>query len=245
VGGDVRHVLLGDDVDVHLTSAAIDGVADANLAHHRPHAPAALAAARARVGVLTSTDPASWHLMRQVHGGAVAVVDDAPRGAELRDVDALVTTELDRPIVVLTADCLPVVLAGERGLAVVHAGWRGLVADVIGSTVDTLVAVGEDPAALHALVGPSIGPCCYEVGVEVVEALGPAAPDVRTTTRTGAPAVDLVAAARARLASFGIALDLRSWECTSCGPGGWFSHRRDPAAGRQATIAVRRARTAP
>jgi polyphenol oxidase len=237
----LRHLRLGDHVEVHITSASLPGVADANLAHHRPHVPAELDAARAEVASRTSTDHRSWHLMRQVHGAAVAVMDGAERGAEARGVDALVTTEVERPLVVLTADCMPIVVAGARAFAVVHAGWRGMVADVIGRTLEVIVGTGEDPAGLRALVGPSIGPCCYEVGAEVRYAIGTSAPGALATTLDGRPAVDLVEAARVRLAVLGVGLIDEHWECTACGPGGWFSHRRDPRAGRQATIALRRA----
>ena len=237
----LRHLRLGDHVEVHLTSASLPGVTDANLAHHRPHVPAALDAARTEVAARTAIDHRSWHLMRQVHGAAVAVMDGAASGTEARGVDALVTTEVERPLVVLSADCMPIVIAGARAIAVVHAGWRGVVADVIGRTLEVLIETGEDPSGLRALVGPSIGPCCYAVGTEVRDAIGTSAPGALARTLDGLPAVDLVEAARVRLAARGVGLSDEYWECTACGPGDWFSHRRDPRAGRQATIALRRA----
>jgi YfiH family protein len=240
VRGGVRLARLGPDVEVHLTGASIDGVGEANLAHHRPHRPTELAAARARVGELSDTDPASWTFMRQVHGATVGRVDDVASGAEVRDVDALITTEVQRPLVVLTADCVPLVLAGPRALAVVHAGWRGVAADVVGRTVEGMLATGERQDLVRAMVGPSIGPCCYAVGAEVREAIGAISEAALTTTRDGRPSVDLVSACSSRLATFGVTLDTSVWECTSCGVGGWFSHRRDAACGRQATIAMRR-----
>jgi polyphenol oxidase len=227
-------------VEVYLTGATLDGIEDANLAHHRPHRPSALAAARARVGELSGTDPSQWTLMRQVHGSAVGRADDVPPGSEIRAVDVLLTSSAHRPLVVLTADCVPLVVAGERALAVAHAGWRGIVSDVVGSTVDALLDAGERADALRAMVGPSIGPCCYEVGAEVRDAVGASAPDAATVTREGHDSVDLVAACAARLAAAGIALDTAAWECTACGSGDWFSHRRDASSGRQATIVVRR-----
>jgi YfiH family protein len=238
--GEVRGAHLWPDVEVHLSGAMIDGVADANLAHHRPHLPEALADARARVGALTGTDPAAWTMMRQVHGAELGEVDAVAPGAEIRGVDALITSATERPLVVLTADCVPVVIAGARALAVVHAGWRGVAADVVGRTVRAMIAQGESGSALRALVGPSIGPCCYAVGEEVRNAIGVITSDALATTRDARPAVDLVAACAAPLAAVGVRLDTSAWECTACGPGGWFSHRRDPMSGRQATIALRR-----
>jgi YfiH family protein len=238
--GEVRRVRLGPHVEVHLTGARIGGVADANLAHHRPHVPAALAAARARVGELTGTDPADWTMMRQVHGAAVGDADAVARGTEVREVDALVTRSSDRPLVVLTADCVPLVIAGASALAVAHAGWRGVAADVAGRTVEAMLGAGEQRETLRAMVGPSIGACCYAVGEEVRSAVAGISAAARATTRDDRPAVDLVAACAAQLAAFGVGLDTSAWECTACGPGDWFSHRRDPASGRQATIAMRR-----
>jgi YfiH family protein len=221
-----------------FTGASLDGVADANLAHHRRHVPARLAEARAAVGAATGTDHRGWHLMRQVHGAEVGVVGaSTPRGAELRDVDALVTAEPDRVLVVLAADCLPVLIGGRSSVAAVHAGWRGIVADVAGRAVDAMAARGEDPAELVVAVGPAIGPCCYEVGSDVADLVERAAPGaVVAATPGGRPHVDLVAALRRRLQDVGVPAPVHVGPCTRCGPGAWFSHRRDPAAGRQAAL---------
>ncbi len=223
-----------------FTGAAIAGVPDANLAHHRPHVPAQLAAARAAVAAATGTDVGRWHLMRQVHGDRVAVVGpDVPIGAELRDVDALVTAEPDRTLVVLAADCLPVLLAGRRTVAAVHAGWRGLVADVVGRAVATMVRLGEDPTDVVAAVGPAIGACCYEVGPDVAERIAAFAPGAVRDPGAGRPHVDLVGVLERRLAGAGVGAPVASGPCTRCDPGPWFSHRRDPTSGRQAGL-VRR-----
>lgn len=224
-----------------FTGAVLPGVADAGLAHHRPHDPSALAAARAAVGAATGTDPTRWHLMRQVHGADVGVVDAAtPPGAELRDVDVLVTAEPDRTLVVLAADCLPVLMAGRRAVAAVHAGWRGLVADAPGRAVAALAALGEDPGDLVVAVGAAIGPCCYGVGEDVATRVAAVAPEAVVRDGDGGPRVDLGAALRRRLADAGAPAPVHAGPCTRCDVGPWFSHRRDPAAGRQAGL-VRRA----
>ena len=224
---------------IWFTGARLDDVEDANLAHHRPHSPRRLAAARAGRGRRSGTAPWTWHLMRQVHGDGVAVVTAAtPVGAELRDVDAVVTDVPGRPLVVLAADCLPILIAGSRAVAAVHAGWRGLVADVVGRALDRLVTLGEDPARLEVGVGPAIGACCYVVGPEVAAPLGTIAPEAVVAREGGRPHVDLVAALRARLAARGVAPPRLVGPCARCGPGAWFSHRADPAAGRQAGLVV-------
>jgi len=242
--------VLGDGVDAWFTGSRLDGVGDANLAHHRPHLPSRLADARERVARLSGTDVADWHLMRQVHGAEVGHIDaHTPRGAELRDVDVLVTDASDRPLVVLVADCLPILLAGRRTIAAVHAGWRGLVADAPGAAVRAMVGLGERPEDIRVVIGPGIGPCCYEVGADVSAAIAAIVPDACTTTRSGRPSVDLAAAAAGLLATAGVTrpvgrcatgpAELDRPTCTCCTPG-LFSHRRDPGSGRQAGIIVRR-----
>ena len=238
---------LGDGVDAFFSGARLHGVEHANLAHHVPHDPDLLAGARDRVASLTATDVDAWHLMRQVHGASVGVVDErTPSGAELREVDVLVTTLADRPLVVLAADCLPILAAGRRAVAAAHAGWRGVVAGVSDALVDALLAAGERVEDVHVAIGPAIGPCCYAVGEEVRDAVTAVAPDAAARTRDGRDAVDLRAAVRSRLRTRGLTdvMDVPGEEdgassCTACDPR-WFSHRRDPRSGRQAGIVVRR-----
>ncbi len=110
----------------------------------------------------------------QVHGAHVSVVRSMPareaETGELEHADGQATPLPALGAMVLAADCLPVAIAGEGAVAMIHAGWRGLAAGVIESGVR---AVGElDGEALVAVMGPCAGPCCYEVGPEVHEALG-------------------------------------------------------------------------
>lgn len=247
--GPLLEVPLAPSVDAWFTGSDLGGPVEANLSHHRPHVPDRLAESREHVARLTGTDVATWHLMRQVHGAAVAVIDAAvPKGAELRDVDVLVTTLVDRPLVVLTADCVPLLAAGPNAVGAAHAGWRGVVADVPATLVDALARLGDAPRRIRVALGPAIGPCCYEVGPEVVDAIRRIDPSAVTTTRRGTPSVDLRRAIRTRLAALGVdAVSDAGADgtgsgrppCTACDPG-WFSHRRDPTSGRQAGIVVRR-----
>jgi YfiH family protein len=156
---------------------------------------------------------------RQVHGTGIAVDAD-----EVREADGQVTTRIGVAAMVLTADCLPVALAGPGAVGVVHAGWRGLSAGVLEAGV---AALGRGPVA--AAIGPGIGPCCYEVGNEVRAVFG-------TDGRT----LDLKAIAHVRLQAAGVEEIHDCRLCTACRSERFFSHRRDRGlTGRQAGLAWR------
>lgn len=166
----------------------------------------------------------------QVHGATVrriesleALAPDGPPG----DADGQATSVRGLAVMVVSADCLPVAVVGEGAVAMLHAGWRGLAAGVLEEGVN---AVGElgGPGPLSAIIGPGAGPCCYEVGPEVHEALS--VPREETH-------IDLPSVARSRLLAAGVE-DVQVVElCTICNPR-FYSHRREGArAGRQAGIA--------
>jgi YfiH family protein len=182
----------------------------------------------------------SWTGARQVHGTHVVKVDETQRGAGwdspanvVPDADALWTEEPDVALAVLTADCVPILLADPSGrrIAVVHAGWRGLVAGMIEEAVR---AIGS-PETLAAFIGPSIGPCCYEVGEDVAapatERLG--AVVIRRGDRT---TLDLWRSATTALARAGVREVWPAALCTRCEPDRFYSHRAG-ARGRQGLIA--------
>lgn len=135
---------------------------------------------RARAASIVGAAPAWLTFGRQVHGARVAVVGNAERGAVFDDTDALVTNAALVPLVILTADCAAIVLFDpvRRAVGIAHAGWRGTVARVAARTVETMGdAFGSKPEDLVAGIGPSIGPCCYEVGSEVIDAVAAEFPD--------------------------------------------------------------------
>jgi YfiH family protein len=146
-----------------------------------------------------------------------------------------------RVLAVLTADCLPVVFASRDGAAigVAHAGWRGLAAGVLERTI---AALGVPPRDLLAWLGPAIGPAAFEVGAEVRAAfVATAAEDARAfaPNARGRWQADLALLARLRLARAGLEAVGASGLCTHGDPDRFYSHRRDPASGRQATLVWR------
>ncbi len=177
---------------------------------------------------------------RQVHGSGV-VRAGAWAAAEPPEADAILGVSGEGPVAVVTADCVPVLLASEDGLAVaaVHAGWRGLAAGVLEAGVAAMESLAPG-RAIFAVVGPHIGPCCYEVDSPVLDALrerhGSQLADAIAETRGTHADLDLGALTRSLLQSSGLAPS-RVGEverpCTRCDPQRFHSFRRDgPRAGR-------------
>jgi len=166
---------------------------------------------------------------RQVHGADVLRVPPARPASE---ADALVTTVPGVAVGVRTADCVPILLAaGQRGVAAVHAGWRGSAARVVERAVRSLCdATGVAPAALTAVIGPHIGPCCYEVDAPVREAFG----DEKgfTPARAGHWWLDLGGLNEVQLMRSGVRRVVRVGECTCCSPERYASYRRDGSGER-------------
>jgi copper oxidase (laccase) domain-containing protein len=132
---------------------------------------------------------------------------------------------------VLAADYMPVALAQGGAVAVVHAGWRGLAAGVVEEGVRVLRSLAPTGPVV-AVIGPCAGPCCYEVGPEVLLALGGGQPADGDRTK-----LDLRACAHERLAAAGVNEVSDAAACTICDER-FFSHRREgERAGRQAGVA--------
>lgn len=237
LGPAVRAAVTGRDLDGPVPAVGAAG----NLSHRRPHRPDDLARARAAVGTATSTDAGAWHLLRQVHGAEVAVVDAQTRpGAELRDVDAAATAETGRVLAVQTADCVPVLLAGPTAVGVAHAGRAGVELGVVPAVLATLRELGSPPGSLRVALGPAIGGCCYEVPAQLQRAVSERVDQVVATTTWGTPSLDLPAAVAAQLTDAGVEEVTRVAGCTRCDAGQrWFSHRADPTTGRQLGLIVR------
>jgi len=173
--------------------------------------------------------------LRQVHGNTVV---DAAAGAGPLEADASFTTERGVACVVQVADCLPVLFATANGRAVgaAHAGWRGLAAGVLEAALAAVAHAADcAPCDVYVWLGPCIGPAAFEVGAEVVEALGggplfvpSASPDDRPRWRA-----DLPGLARRRLAAAGVRAASGGTWCT-VSDSRFFSYRRDRVTGRMA-----------
>jgi YfiH family protein len=169
----------------------------------------------------------------QVHKADIAVHEGpqlpspyAEPGTALEEVDGHVVRRPGLAPLVLTADCLPVALAGSGGVAMLHCGWRGLAAGIVARGA-------QEVDATSAAIGPGIGPCCYEVGPEVLDAfadLGEGIADGRM--------LDLPEVARRLLARAGIEQVESAGLCTFCEADMFFSHRRDTGVtGRMGNLA--------
>jgi len=174
---------------------------------------------------------------RQVHGARAVVA--APGEAPLGEADAVVAATPGLLAGVVTADCVPVLLLarGGRAAAAAHAGWRGAAAGVLEAAVERLcTAAGAAPAAVEAVLGPAIGPCCYEVGPEVRAAFCRRTGDLTAPAWSGAGGrarLDLRAACRLLLTAAGVRAAAVLGPCTRCDRR-YCSYRRDGAgAGRQ------------
>ena len=187
---------------------------------------------RSRLAGSIERDPNGVVMARQVHGSDLRrhnapqeprVYADVVKSPDR--VDAQATSNPDLTPLVMVADCLPVALVGPGGVAMAHCGWRGLAGGIVAA------AAGEVQAEAAA-IGPGVGPCCYEVGEEVLTAFE----DLDGVAR--GRMLDLTAVATALLERAGVTAVEASGLCTSCDSELFYSHRRDgERTGRQAVLA--------
>jgi hypothetical protein len=183
-------------------------------------------------GFGTRGSPARGDVRRpvQVHGAAVLSADSGDR---LGEADASVATRPGVAVGVVTADCVPVLIAaGGAAVAAVHAGWRGLARGVIPRALEALSAAAPG-SGLVAAIGPSIGACCYEVDAPVIEAMrerfGAAVEEALRPARPGHARLDLAVLARAALLDAGVPAGSIGavTACTRCDADRFHSFRRD------------------
>ncbi|MEV0040226.1 peptidoglycan editing factor PgeF [Streptomyces sp. NPDC056909] len=180
-------------------------------------------------------DPARVVWMNQVHGRDVAVVEGPWTSGEIPAVDALVTVRRGLALAVLTADCVPVLLADPAAgiVAAAHAGRPGMVAGVVPAAVEAMIALGAEPSRITARTGPAVCGRCYEVPAAMRDEVAAAVPEAWSETSWSTPAVDVVAGVHAQLAALGVTDRQRSAACT-LESDDHYSYRRDRTTGRLA-----------
>lgn len=203
-----------------------------NLGDHVGDASLAVERNRMLLQPLLPSEPV-W--LKQVHGTVVA---DAGQAACWPQADACITSHPGAVCVVMTADCLPVLLCDEQGgvVGAAHAGWRGLCDGVIEQAVR---AMNVPPQTIMAWLGPAIGPQAFEVGEEVRAAFVAQQPQAAAAFAAGLPGkwyADIYQLARLRLHLLGITRIYGGSLCTCTDHERFFSYRRDGATGRMGTF---------
>ena len=198
--------------------------------------PAAVAANRRRLahGTGLRADRLVW--MVQVHGPNATVVDEPP-GSSVPDTDALVTAVPGLALVVLTADCVPVLLADPQAgvVGAAHAGRVGAAAGVLPAVVAAMANLGARAGAIEVLLGPAVCGGCYEVPAAMRAEVDAQLPGSAVRTRAGTPGLDLRAGLYHQLVELGIGRVGADPRCT-VEDAALYSHRRDGRTGRQAAI---------
>ncbi|HEY3994570.1 MAG TPA: peptidoglycan editing factor PgeF [Mycobacterium sp.] len=210
-----------------------------NLGDHVGDDPAAVAANRARLAAAVGLGPGRVVWMNQVHGDRVEVVNE-PQSAAVGGrvgTDALVTSTPRLALAVVTADCVPVLMADARTgvAAAVHAGRVGAQRGVVARAVEAMLALGARPDDISALLGPAVSGRNYEVPPAMADDVEATLPGSRTTTAAGTPGLDLRAGIACQLKQLGVtAIDIDP-RCT-VDDSTLFSHRRDAPTGRLASL---------
>lgn len=193
-------------------------------------------------GLRDSVPPAELTTVRQVH--STRIIDACGRrGQQTEEADAIVSTEAGVAIGVRTADCVPVLIADvvTRTVACVHAGWRGTAGNILGLTIGEFIRRGSRPEDLHVAVGPSIGSCCYEVGLDVASQFETWRPELGLLSKSEkAIRLDLPEINQRQALERGVRKVWKSGECTFCRPERFFSFRRErEQAGRMLSFVNR------
>lgn len=198
--------------------------------------PGALARLEGQLGVPIFT-------VDQVHGARVVTIAEGDVNAAGRpvpnvDADGLVTALPGVALGVRTADCAPVLMWSPEGIiGAAHAGWGGLEAGIVEAVAGSMAAEGA--TAIEAVLGPCIGPECYEFGAGPLDRLADRfGPEVRSRSASGTAALDLRAAVAAAARAAGVSLRATTPLCTGCG-GKHFSHRVRAEPARQLSVVWR------
>jgi YfiH family protein len=206
-----------------------------NLGDHVGDDPVAVAANRKRLAMATGLGEDGLVWMNQVHGDNVVVVDGP--SATIADTDGLVTTKPGLALAVVTADCVPILMADARAgvVAAVHAGRVGAQKGIVVKTVATMVAQGAHVEYISVLLGPAVSGRNYEVPDAMAAEVEAVLPGSRTTTARGTAGLDLRAGIARQLRGLGVTAVDADPRCTVEDPN-LFSHRRGAPTGRLAAL---------
>jgi len=211
--------------------------AEGNLGLHVEDDPAAVRSNRLALAGALGLGPDRLAFGEQVHGRGVAVVGPVPERHAVPGVDALVTRHPGVGLVMMAADCLPVLLADPAAgvVAAAHAGRAGLADGVLQEVLSVMAGLGGRAERTTAVLGPAVCGACYELPEELADEVGRRVPGSRTTTRQATPGVDLTAGAQTLLEAAGVSTQ-RVGGCTLEQPDLFFSHRRSGVTGRHAGV---------
>ena len=207
-----------------------------NLGDHVGDDPAAVAANRVRLATAIGLPAERVVWMNQVHDDQVGVAD-GPRDSAFDATDALVTRTRRLALAVLSADCVPVLMADARVgvVAAVHAGRVGAQRGVVARTVEAMLGLGAQPGDISALLGPAVSGRNYEVPAAMADEVDAALPGSRTSTSAGTPGLDLRAGIVGQLRKLGVTSVEVDPRCTVA-DSTLFSHRRGAPTGRLASL---------
>jgi len=191
---------------------------------------------------------AAWAIPEQVHGHRVGRAGDA----QLCQTDALLVLAPNQPAMVLTADCVPILLYDPQHHvgALVHAGWRGTAQTIVKEAVLALQnAAGSQPEEIVAVIGPAIGPCCFQVSQDVLDQLLLGTDDSQThwerqnwvqwdEAYPQNPRVDLKNLNAHQLSQMGITQIETTPDCTYCQNDRWYSFRHGDTGRNGAVLAL-------
>lgn len=237
-----RHVSVTNVSTTRHTGASSAPYASFNLGLSTGDDPDNVRENREKLSVLTSHGRQALVTGGQVHGDNIATVTAVDAGRRFDGTDALITGEAEVALLILTADCAAVSLYDpiKRVIGLAHAGWRGTAAGVAAKTVEQMMRVfGTDPTDIIAGVSPSIGPCCYEVGSDVIDRFYAEQPLFADHVLTkpsadsgdGHRMLNLWRANTLQLVTAGVfeANIEAASVCTACNTGDYYSHRAEGA----------------
>ncbi|MHB1002070.1 MAG: peptidoglycan editing factor PgeF [Armatimonadota bacterium] len=229
----------------HFVTTRTDGFSappyhSLNIGYHVADDPAKVTRNRTRLAVEIGMPLTSFTFAKQVHGNKVTIVTRQMKGkgatnweSAIDDTDALVTSEEDICLMVLVADCVPVLFFDpiKRVVGAAHAGWKGTALKIASAVVDTMISeFKSNPTDIIAGIGPSIGPCCYQVSDEIIS-------EIDQSQGTGFVIdgyLNLWEANRSQLVSSGIPdknIEVAQI-CTCCNSDTFFSYRHERPTGR-------------